>query len=317
MASFVLVVILFGSICAADSKKMRPPVQILKEGEGETEIEGERELEGQAPALSFPSQQDGRKRKGCLGIHSTIVSNMSAAADNIASASSIPRTIHVCFKSIKELPKCVAESFQMINPDFKVQKWGDDEIAQFLKKEFSQKHSDFFNSIPAGPIKADFFRLAVLWKLGGWYVDMDVGLKQPLLQFADPNADIILSGSGADHRVNPIIFAAKPGNEVILRTLDKMLSFHGQTFDYWAWSICTNLWKSLDEEFAGKFAPSNVVALKTSPHGLKVQMLKQESDCTVGPGTTAHTLVANNQHGCQPGLTDMAPGGYIMQDPPH
>eukprot|EP00931_Biecheleriopsis_adriatica_P029906 TRINITY_DN17681_c0_g1_i2.p1 TRINITY_DN17681_c0_g1~~TRINITY_DN17681_c0_g1_i2.p1 ORF type:complete len:100 (-),score=7.69 TRINITY_DN17681_c0_g1_i2:219-518(-) len=87
-----------------------------------------------------------------------------------------------------------------------------------------------------------------------------------------------------------------------------MLAFHGSKFHYWEWSVCQNLWKTLNEEFAGKFEPSNVVATKISPNGLKVQLL-QEIHCHPHSGrcTTAESLVADNTNGCQPGLTFMAP----------
>jgi len=43
-------------------------------------------------------------------------------------ASAIPRVIHVTFTSIETLPQCVADTFEKINPGFKVRKWGDKEI---------------------------------------------------------------------------------------------------------------------------------------------------------------------------------------------
>merc|ERR1719230_811963 len=76
--------------------------------------------------------------------------------------------------------------------------------------------------------------------------------------------------------MNPIIFAAKPNNTIVKKAIDKTFALRGTAFDYWKFSICKNLWQALDEEFDGKFAPSNRAGLRTTPAGQKVQLLKED-----------------------------------------
>jgi len=136
---------------------------------------------------------------------------------------------------------------------------------------------------------------------------MDIGLKQPLEKIADPDADMIVSGSMTKEMVNPVVFAAKPGNAVILEALNKMIVLGQGPYEFWRMSVCKNLWLALNDEFAGKFEPSNVVAMKTSPHGIKVQML-QERWCLMKLGATGgEDLIADNEQGCQMGLGNLAP----------
>lgn len=270
---------------------------------------------------SLVKQRGERKSKVCKGVTSlsaTVAihnkSSSTPAAIN-KKLSSIPKVIHLTFKSIEELPQCVPDSYHKVNPDFEIRKWGDKEIVQFLKKDFSQKHVDVFNFIPDGEIKADMFRLAVLYKLGGWYADMDITLKQPFDNFVDPNADIVIGGSMTFFMVNPIIFGAKPGQKVILDALDRMVALRAQPYNYWTWSVCSNMWTALNATFDGTLGPTNIAATQTSPHGLKVQTL-EEKYChyahngaqTIGTFKN-ETMVADNAEGCQPGLTEMAPHG--------
>lgn len=250
----------------------------------------------------FSAQATNGTSSSCFGARSFMSDTGAASSDQTEVP--IAKVVHVTYKSIKELPQCVVDNFQKLNPDFKIQKWGDAEIVPFLKEHFSQNHAQFFSSIPSGPIKADFFRLAVLYALGGWYIDVDVGLKQSLQSFADPGADVICTASSNSENMNPSIFAARPKNRVILHTLKRMLSFQGEPFNYWRWSIAANLWNSFNDEFDGDFAPSNVATTKVSPKGLKVQLLK-EIGCTSQSGTTGSEgdggkLIATNNFNCLP-----------------
>lgn len=231
---------------------------------------------------------------------------MSDAGADSSDQNSVPieKVIHVTYKTVAEVPQCVVDDFLKINPGFKIQKWGDAEIVPFLREHFSPNHAQFFASIPSGPIKADFFRLAVIYALGGWYIDIDVGLQQSLLSFADPGADMICTASTNSENMNPSIFAARPKNRVVKDALERMLSFQGKPFEYWGWSIAPHLWKSFNVEFEGHFAPSNVATTKVSPKGLKVQLLK-EIGCVSHPQTTGSEgedgkLIARNNVNCLP-----------------
>ena len=44
----------------------------------------------------------------------------------------------------------------------------------FLKKEFGQEYVDIFNFLKDGPIKADFWRICIIYKYGGMYADIDI-----------------------------------------------------------------------------------------------------------------------------------------------
>lgn len=108
------------------------------------------------PSRALALERGGRKAKTCFGIHS-IVRNASLAAvnakaaergtllesqqKNIALSSPIPKVIHVTFATIEDIPACVPQSFSAMNPGYAIQMWGDAEIIEFLKSNFSEEHA--------------------------------------------------------------------------------------------------------------------------------------------------------------------------------
>ena len=51
----------------------------------------------------------------------------------------------------------------------------------FLLNNYSEEHKNIFNYIKHGPIKADFWRICIINKFGGLYVDSDIMPLKPLI----------------------------------------------------------------------------------------------------------------------------------------
>ena len=54
-----------------------------------------------------------------------------------------------------------------------------------LLKEYSQLHLDVFNFLKDGPIKSDFWRVCIINKYGGLYVDSDIIPLIPLKNYIE------------------------------------------------------------------------------------------------------------------------------------
>jgi hypothetical protein len=89
---------------------------------------------------------------------------------------SIPKTIYLTWKN-NDVPCTILSSWRQLNPGYSIEFFTDHDCFQFLKTYFNDDYADFFNEIPYGAIKADWWRLCVLYLWGGVYVDIDV---QPL-----------------------------------------------------------------------------------------------------------------------------------------
>ncbi|MDG1838934.1 MAG: glycosyltransferase [Phycisphaerales bacterium] len=96
----------------------------------------------------------------------------------------------------------------------------DDETADaFIKKHFPGDVYDLYAMLQIGAAKADFWRLLVLYKRGGVYLDMDANLVWPLgsiLRPYDQELYITISGD----RISNYFIASKPNND----NLKKMIS---------------------------------------------------------------------------------------------
>ena len=92
-----------------------------------------------------------------------------------------PKVIYICNKNL-DFIKHYSKNWKILNPDYEIKLYDDNLCNEFLKNEFSQLHSDIFNYIKDGPIKADFWRVCIVYKYGGLYVDADI---EPLLHLKD------------------------------------------------------------------------------------------------------------------------------------
>jgi len=85
----------------------------------------------------------------------------------------IPKKIYLTWKN-NDLPSKVLSTWQLLNPDYQIELFTDQDCVQFLKTHFNQDYANYFNEIPYGPIKADWWRLCILYLWGGVYVDVDI-----------------------------------------------------------------------------------------------------------------------------------------------
>ena len=94
----------------------------------------------------------------------------------------IPKVIYMCDKELSFIEK-YSENWKNLNPDYEIKLYNDKMCEDFLREEFSELHSDIFKYIKDGPIKADFWRVCVLYKDGGVYSDIDIEPLIPLSKF--------------------------------------------------------------------------------------------------------------------------------------
>lgn len=119
----------------------------------------------------------------------------------------------------------------------------------FLLKEYSQLHLDIFDFLDDGPIKCDFWRVCIINKYGGYYVESDIEPIAPLKEYVDEKDDFVTCISmnfKPDYihfQLNPhLIFSDK--NSIILQNcIDRYIQKYSNKnkYDYWNWSICNLL----------------------------------------------------------------------------
>jgi hypothetical protein len=159
----------------------------------------------------------------------------------------IPKVIYICYKDLNVL-KEYSEKWKTLNPDWKIELFDDALCEAFLKKEYPPVYVDIFKYIAHGPIKADFFRVCILNKYGGLYVDADIEPFVPLDLFITNNEYLVTCLSFYNNSYNPHFILAGKNNEIIRRCIDAYLNMYEnkQPYSYWGWSIVTIFNKILD-----------------------------------------------------------------------
>lgn len=152
----------------------------------------------------------------------------------------IPKVIYMCYKDLNILEK-YSENWKLLNPDFEIKLYDNKLCEEFLRDEFSELHVDIFNYIKDGPIKADFWRICVLYKYGGYYVDADVEPLIPINNFVDPSSDFVICTSLSFLTfLDPIFMATYQNNIYLKKCIDVYIEkYNNKSYKYCLWSIMT------------------------------------------------------------------------------
>jgi len=145
----------------------------------------------------------------------------------------------MCDKTLKYIT-VYSENWKKLNPEYDIKLYDDHMCENFLKTEFSEIHCDIFKYIKNGPIKADFWRVCIIYKYGGLYVDADVEPLVPLKDFIDSTADFVTCTSYGP-QFNPNFIIANAGDEFLKKVIDMYLQMYSEKkeYSYWDWSIMT------------------------------------------------------------------------------
>lgn len=152
----------------------------------------------------------------------------------------IPKVIYMCYKDLHTIEK-YSKNWKNINPDFEIKLYDNKMCEDFLRKEFSEFHCDLFKYIKDGPIKADFWRVCILYKYGGYYVDADVEPLVPIKDFIDPKSNFIICTSLSFLTfLDPIFMATTANNNYLKKCIDVYIQkYNNKSYKYCLWSIMT------------------------------------------------------------------------------
>ena len=150
----------------------------------------------------------------------------------------IPNIIYMCDKELTFIKK-YSLNWKKLNPEFEIKLYNDSMCEKFLLNEYSQLHCDIFNFIKDGPIKADFWRVCILFKYGGYYVDADIEPLVPINQFIEKDVDFVVSSSTSFYSLfNPNFIMAQAGNIILKKCIDvyinKFINKHPYTYGFWS-----------------------------------------------------------------------------------
>jgi len=152
-----------------------------------------------------------------------------------------PKVIYFCNKTISSADIKSAQRWKELNPDYQLMLFGDDAIKTFLKDKYGELFLQVFNFLEDGPIKADFWRICVLYMYGGIYSDIDNQPFVPLSTFVEDNIDFLTCTSYWEEKFkfNPNFIIANRGSPILKKCIDWYIEKFNRRdkYDYWDWSI--------------------------------------------------------------------------------
>lgn len=151
----------------------------------------------------------------------------------------IPKVLYMCDKTLDNIKK-YSSNWTKLNPDYKIKLYDNELCEKFLNDVFGKDFVTVFNFIKDGPIKADFWRVCLLYHYGGIYIDADIEPLVPLKDYIDPAADFVTcTAYSPRHKFNPNFIAAKAGDSYLKDCIQMYLTWYEEkkTYNYFDWSI--------------------------------------------------------------------------------
>jgi hypothetical protein len=151
----------------------------------------------------------------------------------------IPKIIYICHKNIACL-SMTYKYWKRLNPMYQIKLFDNAMCEKFLLDTFSELHQSVFKFIPDGPIKSDFWRLCVLYKYGGIYVDADIHPLVPLDKYLIHSSHFVTCITKSNGNFNPHFIAARKNDDILKKCIDEYIQFYihrKESYAYWDWSI--------------------------------------------------------------------------------
>ena len=214
-----------------------------------------------------------------IGKNTEAINNLSSIM-NINKNIDIPKKIFLCYKT-KNVPQEIKKRWMDLNPDYEVILYDNNDCINFLRTYFNQEYVDIFNFLKDGPIKADFWRVCILYIFGGVYCDIDVKPLLPIKDFMEDGVNFLTCSSIAFDDLNPHIIICPPKHKILEDCIKIYLEKHrnGDEYGYWEWSIVKIMVKVMKMHVDKKNLmfgfPEGIVFDKNNN---KIQFLKEVSD---------------------------------------
>ena len=136
----------------------------------------------------------------------------------------IPNTLWQTWKT-KVVPKSVkvqADTWKVSNPQLQINLMDDTECSSFILEHFGESVHQLYLQLPQNIMRADFWRVAVVYIHGGYYSDLDIVCNKNLSAFINQSVDGVFMRE--INNISNYFFGATPKHPVLKNTLDSMIN---------------------------------------------------------------------------------------------
>lgn len=135
----------------------------------------------------------------------------------------IPDNIVLTYRDYN-IPPYVFDNIQKLNPDKEILFYSNDEVVQFLLKEYDSSYVDLFYSVKLGCTKGDLFRYCYLFKYGGYYCDIDIYHFESINNYISKNTEFFSINSQAAGTTFQALLYCEAGHPIIKNCIDDLMN---------------------------------------------------------------------------------------------
>lgn len=143
----------------------------------------------------------------------------------------IPKNLYQTYKSYN-LPDKIKQCINLIvktNFDFNYTFMNDEECYEFIKANFDEEFLKMYKNLPLGVMRADVWRVAIIYINGGIYCDCDVICYNNLTSLIKDQELVLFEEKNGS--TSNFFFAAKPKHPALKKVLDLMVKEQKRAFD--------------------------------------------------------------------------------------
>ena len=159
----------------------------------------------------------------------------------IEESGEIPKIIFQTHKKKELIPEYYIKNLKNLNKDWGYRFFDNQDAKKFLREEFGKEFEDKFDYFKTGPHKADLWRLCVLYKYGGCYLDADIEMLVPFGDIIDKcNEKLIIPQSlnidSSTRLFNALIICNK-GNKMIGECIKRMMLVENEHIKFYHFNL--------------------------------------------------------------------------------
>lgn len=140
----------------------------------------------------------------------------------------IPKIIWQTYKDSNPPQHCIDDIRTWLekNHDYQWYYMDDNKCDAFMRDHFSDEYYQMYTSLPLGVMRADVWRVAVVYVYGGVYVDLDTRCLQSIDTWIKEDWDLVVGVENSIGSINNFVFAAAPRHPALLHVLNYFLKLY-------------------------------------------------------------------------------------------
>jgi Glycosyltransferase sugar-binding region containing DXD motif len=164
----------------------------------------------------------------------------------------IPHILWQTAKTVGDLDnkncKQLINTWATRSPSIDLRFMDDEGCDSFIRRYFSDEVYSVYQSLPLGIMRADFWRVAVIYIHGGIYSDVDVYCAQNIAPLLEGKDIVILEEHPNSGSISNYCFAAKPGHPLLKQTIDAFVTNYRVAFKAESEMVVQNFGMALFQE---------------------------------------------------------------------